>query len=198
MWIVLTLTPFPRFALSLPFKHFSTLSEENARFWVLRVSDLSNGNLKSSFSGIKSVKSDQLITFKGATSEPSQEEQSAMCDVLADQITATLQSENYTVTAVNCTEFEFIPYETSRKRMRLFLIGWNPRRRLQQQGGDLNIYYNVEAEYPIRSGQLDFMADGFDDIVEVNHLYLMHCSLPTIPLTMFANPHHRIPLIVEK
>jgi hypothetical protein len=142
---------------------------------VLRVSDNSRGNLKSHFSGLKSVKTDQLITFEGATGAPNPDEQTVMCDVLAAELNATLSSANYTMTDLNCIDFEFIPYETSRKRMRLFPIVWNSRRRLQQQGGNLNIYYNVEAEYPIRPGQVDFMTDGFDDIIEVNHVYLMQC-----------------------
>lgn len=133
------------------------------------MSDLTAGNLKSSFSGIKSVKSDQLISFDDASSEPTLEEEEIMCDVLADSLNSTLSSVNYTITSVDCIDFEFIPYESSRKRMRLFPIGWHPRRQLQQQeGGRLNIYYNIQAEYPFRSDQVDFMADEFDDIIEVS------------------------------
>jgi len=157
-----------RFTLSLTFRHRSDLPSENARFWILRVSDRSGGNLKSSITGLKSVKSDQLLTFEDATSEPSPEEEKVLCDVLTETLNSTLSSSNYTVTHVECLDFEFIPYETQRKKKRLFSIRWpSLRRRLQQNGGgDLNIYYNIEAEYPMRAGQVDFMADGFDDIIE--------------------------------
>ena len=159
-----------RFALSMPFRHFSTLTKENARFWILRVSDRSSGYLKSSYTGLKSVKSDQLLSFEDASGEPTPEEEEVMCDVLTDSLNSTLSSANYTITAVHCVDFEFIPYEITRKRMRLFPIGWNSRRQLQQRGGgNLNIYYNIEAEYPFRSGQGDFMADGFDNIIEVRY-----------------------------
>ena len=163
-----------RFTLSLTFRHRSDLPSEKARFWILRVSDRSGGNLKSSITGLKSVKSDQLLTFEDATSEPSPEEEKVLCDVLTETLNSTLSSSNYTVTHVECLDFEFIPYETQRKKKRLFSIRWpSLRRRLQQNGGgDLNIYYNIEAEYPMRAGQVDFMADGFDDIIEVKFIML--------------------------
>ena len=167
-----------RFFLSLTFRHRSDLPTENARFWLLRVSDRSNGNLKSSITGLKSVKSDQLLTFEDATSEPSPEEEKVLCDVLTETLNSTLSSSNYTVTDIECVDFEFIPYETQSKKRRLFSFRWpSLRRRLQQnEGGELNIYYNVVAEYPLRAGQEDFLADGFDDIIEVNICYTFASS----------------------
>ena len=137
-----------KFQLSLPFQHFSTLTQANARFWILRVSDQTAGNLKSSYSGVKSVKSDQLLSFEDATSEPTAEEEIALCDVLTETLNSTLASANYTITAVNCLDFEFIPYETSRKRMRLFdTRSWKSLRRLQTgSGGRLDILYSIEGK----------------------------------------------------
>lgn len=157
-----------KFQLTLSFKHFSTLTTQDARFFILRVSDMTSGNLKASYSGLKSVHTDQLMIFEGASSDPSPAEETIFCDVITDELNSTLSSANYTVTSVECLSFVFIPYETSRKKMRLFPIGWGSGRRLQQAGsGNLRITYNVEAEYPIRSGQVDFMGGNFDDIIEV-------------------------------
>eukprot|EP00804_Cyclotella_cryptica_P011504 CCRYP_017068-RC/>CCRYP_017068-RC protein AED:0.01 eAED:0.01 QI:2073/1/1/1/1/0.8/5/675/1069 len=137
-----------------------------ARFWVLRVADRSAGNLKCNYSGLKSVQSDQVITFKDASGLPTPEEEDVFCDVIASFLNDTVSMKNYIVTDVNCLSYEFIPYESYRKRLRLFQLGWGAWRRLQEGVGDLNVYYNISSEYAVPVGQTDTMGDGFGDLIE--------------------------------
>jgi hypothetical protein len=148
----------------------STISADDVRFWVLRVSEQSAGKLQSSYAGHVSVKSDQVISFEETSAAPTPEEEKIFCDVISEALNMTLSSNNYTVTDIECTDFEFIPYASSRQRLRLFQVdrgGW--KRRLQSVDGELNIYYNISAEYPIRlSGEGDFMEGNFDNLIEVS------------------------------
>lgn len=157
-----------RFLLTLSFNHLSSLDSADARFWILRIADRSSGNLKCNYSGLKSVKSDQVITFKNASGLPTPEEEDVFCDIIAGLLNDTVSMKNYIVTDVDCLSFEFIPYKSYRKRLQLFQLGLGAWRRLQTVSGDLNIYYNISSEYSFPVGQEDTMADGFGDLIEVS------------------------------
>ena len=144
------------------------MDNATARFWILRVADRSVGNLKCNYSGLKSIASNQVITFKDASGLPTPEEEEMFCDVIAGLLNDTVAVKNYTVSDVNCLSFEFIPYVSDRQRLRLFQLGLGAWRRLQAVGGDLNMYYNISSEYPFPVGQKDTMGDGFGDLIEVS------------------------------
>ena len=146
------------------------MDNATARFWILRVADRSVGNLKCNYSGLKSIKSNQVITFSDASGLPTPEEEEVFCDVIAGLLNDTVAVNNYTVTDVNCLNFEFIPYVSDRQRIRLFPLGLGAWRRLQAVGGDLNMYYNISSEYPFPVGQEDTMGDGFGELIEVSKL----------------------------
>lgn len=96
------------------------------------------GNLVATYQGTKAVRSDQVIVFTNARNVDA-EDRSAFCLTIEDELIESQFLLNYTILHVNCSQFDFVPFEAIRNR--------GLRRQAQEVDGlmigELNVTFTV-------------------------------------------------------
>lgn len=141
-----------RFQLHLHFEHSRLIEPGQLKWWILQVANRTSGNLTASYAGSKPVRSDQLITFSNARFVEL-EDRAHFCDGVEEQLIESSYLLNYTILAVSCDKFKFVPFESrdipTSDQIRL-PFKTRLRRRVQNtefEIGTLDVEMTVTAEY---------------------------------------------------